>query len=211
MKTKEFPVSILEVIEKEMGYNASIRSISVLIPFDSVKFGRNCIELHNDIIRKIYNNPKMKLGSQIVGNRSTQQILEKKGLAGPLKTFAFLTQKGAKSAGNSTAWDLKSSVGEYVKQNHKGTGVSVYGVSAMNGYHSMLLTYRTRGGASEFSLLDQGPATSLITGRSTYHTASEFDSSLEEYVRDRQGKRTKGGYEYPSNIQIYRLFPSKGK
>ena len=66
---------------------------------------------------------------------------------------------------------------------------------------------RKRDGASEFTLLDQGPATSFITGRSTYHTSSEFDSALEEYVRDRQGKRTKGGYEYPSNIQIYRLFP----
>jgi hypothetical protein len=153
----------------------------------------------------------MKLGSQIVGNKSTHQILQKMGLASPLETFSFLTQKGGKSVGNATAWDLKRSIGMYIKQNHKGSGVSIYGVSAMNGYHSMLVTYRTNQGASEFILLDQGPATSLITGRSTYHTASELDSALEEYVRDKKGKRTKGGYEYPSNIQLYRLFPGKGK
>ena len=105
---------------------------------------------------------------------------------------------------------LKQSIGEFVKKNHgAGTGVSIYGVSPLNGYHSILLTYRIKNGIHDFSLIDQGPATSFLTGKSTFNTAQALDTSLSDYVRDKQSKRTEGGYEYPAIIQIYKIYPSK--
>jgi len=107
MSTKTFPVSIVKKIENEMGHNAPIRTISILIPSESISFGRNCIVLHNDIIRKIYDSPDMKLGSQIVGADSTHKILEKNGRAGPLKVFTFINAKGGESTGNASAHDIQ--------------------------------------------------------------------------------------------------------
>ncbi len=117
----------------------------------------------------------------------------------------ILLIKGAKYIGNASVWDLKSRVGEYVKINHIGTA-EIYGVDAMNGYHTMLLTYRARGGASEFTLLDQDSATSFLAGRLIFHTASESDSVLEEPVRDRQGKRTKGDTNTPQIFKFIVFF-----
>lgn len=208
--SKEFPDSVIKEIEKEIAYNAPIRTVSALIPIDSIKFGKDCIELHNAILRKIYNSPKMRLGDRIVGTpTSTHQILLKQRLTGSLISFSFVTQVGADAKSNSTAYRLKESLGDFVKNNYGKKGVSVYGLSALDGYHSMLLTYRIKNGISNFMLVDQGPATSLITGKSVFTTAKALDDALSEYVRAKQGKRTAGGYEYPANIQIYKLYPVK--
>ncbi|MGD8910170.1 MAG: hypothetical protein PVI92_12580 [Chromatiales bacterium] len=205
-----FPDSIIQSIENEIAFNAPIRSISTLIPIDSVKFGRDCIELHNDIIRKLFSAPDMSLGDRIVGGpSSTHQILRNKGLAGPLKTFGFVTESGVDTKVNSNAHHLKESVGEYIMMNSSKNGVSVYGLGALDGYHSMLLTCRMKDGAPEFMLVDQGPATSLFTGKSVFTSAEELDSALSEYVRAKQDKRTVGGYEYPANIQIYQIHPDQ--
>jgi hypothetical protein len=94
--SEEFPDGVIQDIEKEISYNAPVRTLSTLIPIDSLKFGRDCIEIHNDLLRKIYRDPGMKLGDRIVGTpTSTHQILLKKRLAGPLKTFPFVTKAGA--------------------------------------------------------------------------------------------------------------------
>jgi len=208
---KEFPDSVIKQIDDVISYNAPLRSLSTMIPLDSVKFGRDCLEIHNDIIKKIFNNPRMRLGDRIVGNGSTHEILKRHGRASALKVFSFITQKGKVTKGNAKAHKLKDSIGAYIKKYYGKKGVSLYGVSAMNGYHSMLVTYRLKNGADEFSLIDQGPATSLLSGKSTFHTVSALDKALSEYVRDKQGKRTKGGYEYPANVQVYKIYPDKKK
>jgi hypothetical protein len=104
---------------------------------------------------------------------------------------------------------MKESLGEYVKKNYGKKGVSVYGVSALDGYHSMLLTCRVEGGVSRFMLVDQGPATSLLSGKSVFTMASALDETLSAYVKAKQGKRTAGGHEFPASIQIYKLFPGE--
>ncbi len=211
---QEWPVSVLEIIDDVTFLNAPLRTISVIIPIDSVRFGKDCIELHNAIIRSLYKNDKMKLGDRIVGTKtSTHQILKNQGLAGELKTFGFLTKKGTKAHGNATAYELKDSVGAYIMSLYRGKGVSIFGVSAMDGYHSMLLTYQFRDGKPEFTLIDQGPATSHLTGKSVFHFKQGLDASLSEYVRDRQDKRVgKGGkYQYPADIEVYKIYPGASK
>jgi hypothetical protein len=203
-----FPDSAIQDIENEIAYNAPIRTLSTGIPLDWVSLGRNCIEIHNDIIRTLLSQPDMKLGDQIVGKNSTHQILHDKGLAGPLKTFGFVTESGVDTKVNSNADHLKESVGQYIMKNSGENGVSVYGVSALDGYHSMLVTYRMKDGSPEFMLVDQGPATSFFTGKSVFSTAEALDKALSEYVRERQDKLTEGGYKYPANIQVYQLYPN---
>lgn len=211
---KEWPASIINEIEDANSYNAPIRTISTLIPIDSIKFGKDCIELFNAIIKKLYKNEKMKLGDRIIGTKtSTYQILKDQGLAGELKTFGFLTESGSQATGNATANKLKDSVGAYIKKWYEGSGVSIFGVSAMDGYHSMLLTLQMKDGKSTFTLIDQGPATSFLTGKSAFSTAESLDSSLSEYVRDRQSKRAgkNGKYEYPADISVFKIYPGAPK
>jgi hypothetical protein len=207
---KEWPNTVIKEIDDIIAYNAPVRTLSTLIPVDSVKFGKDCIELLNAIIRKLYKKERMLLGDRIVGtDSSTHQILKKKKLAGSIKTFSFMTEDGKKSGGNATAHQLGESVGAYVKKWYGGTGVSIYGVSALDGYHSMLLTYQVKNNKSEFTLIDQGPATSLLTGRSTFATAAGLDNDLSLYVRGRQDKRVGvgGKYQYPANIELFKLYP----
>ncbi|HEY6528905.1 MAG TPA: hypothetical protein VIZ65_09450 [Cellvibrionaceae bacterium] len=211
--TKEWPDAVIKQITDSIAYNAPTRTLSTLLPFDSIKFGKDCIELHNSIIKTLYKDEKMKLGDRIVGaSTATHTILKNQGLAGDLKIISFLTAEGKNATGNATANKLKESVGDYVKKYYSGSGVSIFGVSALDGYHSMLLTYRlTSDKKSEFMLIDQGPATSLISGKVIFSTSQALDDALSEYVRGRKDKRTGGNYEYPANISLYKIYPKASK
>ena len=44
-------------------------------------------------------------------------------------------------------------------------------------------------------------------GTSSFDSADKLDEALEAYVRERQGVRKKGEYEYPAIIQIYQIYP----
>jgi hypothetical protein len=208
----EFPNSVIETIKNEISFNAPLRTISTLIPISSIRFGKDCIQLHNAIIRQLFKDPDMKLGDRIVGTPgSTHQILRRQGKAGPLKVFSFFTKAGKQSTGNATAHKLMESVGDYVIKQYGGNGVSIYGVSALDGYHSMLLTYQKKNGQSEFVIIDQGPATSYLSGKLTAHSSKALDEALTDYIRDKQEKRTAGGYQFPANIQIYKINPDTDK
>ncbi|MFO1370452.1 MAG: hypothetical protein U1F46_15780 [Marinagarivorans sp.] len=211
-RSKEWPESVVKEITDSIVGNAPTRTFSTLIPFESIKFGKDCIELHNSIIRLLYKDEKMKLGDRIVGgSTATHTILNNQGLAGALKEIIFLDTKGNDASGNGTASRLKESIGDYVKKHHT-AGVSIFGVSALDGYHSMLLTYRlTNDKKSEFMLVDQGPATSIISGKATFSTAKALDDALSDYVLGLKDKRTKGNYEYRANIGLYKIYPKASK
>jgi hypothetical protein len=82
----------------------------------------------------------------------------------------------------------------------------------MDGYHSMTLTYRKKNKASEFYLIDQGPGTSLLTGKFKAKTPQELDEALNAYVRSKKGVRIGDtDYQYPATIGIYRIYPNTVK
>jgi len=91
------------------------------------------------------------------------------------------------------------------KNGYGGSGVSIFGLSALNGYHSMTLIYN----GSDFTLIDQGPATSFFTGKSTFKVESVLDDHLSEYVRSKQRVRigTKKQYKYPAEMSLYKIYP----
>lgn len=73
----------------------------------------------------------------------------------------------------------------------------------------MLLTYD----GSKFTLIDQGPATSILTGKSSFKVESVLDDKLAEYVRDRQNVRIGNDkkHQYPANIGLYKIYPGTPK
>lgn len=203
----DFPDSVLERIDDAISFNATVRSLTYLIP-GRQDWGKDCIKTHNAIIRNIFDEPNMRLGSKIVGSPSTHQILKRKGRAGPVKIFSFWTDTGKKAVGHADADRLMASIGGYVVKNYSGQGVSIYGVSVMDGYHSMTLTYRKNNKQSEFCLIDQGPATSMLTGKFKTKTPQELDEVLNEYVKSKKDVRIADtNYQYPATIGIYRFLP----
>ncbi len=202
---RNFPVSVVGKIKTELRGNSLKRSISVMIPFQSISFGKDCITVHNAIIQEVlFPNEKVKTGSQIVGKNSTHEKLQEQGVATGLKTFNFLTKGGGNSPYNDMADHMSESLGQYLEDNYSGEGVKVYGLSVNDGYHAMTLTYgENEDGEMEYNLFDQGPGTSLWSGRKTFTSPEDLDTHLNEYVQDKQDKRTKGGGKYGANIQIY--------
>jgi RHS repeat-associated protein len=187
---KPFPTSIVKAIRDEIGMNALKRSVSIWLPED-VTWGENCIEVFNRIVQNVLFDKEQSVGSQIIGKNSTQSKLADKNRASGVMTFNFLTEKGKAATGNSTADKLSESVGDYIKRNYSSEdgGVKVYGLSVLDGYHSIMLTYgKNEDGDLEFNVFDQGPFTNMFDGNSTFTDPKDLDNAINEYVKGRQGK-----------------------
>lgn len=134
-------------------------------------------------------------------------ILQQKGYASGLKTFKFNDKNGNEAKDNSTAETLSSSVGKYLEDNYNKEqgGVKFYGVSFNNGGHTALISiHRNEDNEFVFNVYDNGtPLTNNWDGQSTYTSKTEFDENINNYIQYWQDKRTKGGYTYPANIQIF--------
>jgi hypothetical protein len=192
--------------------NAIIQDIAYLLGLRAV-WGKDCITLHNGIIRDILlEGRRARLGDRIIGKGSTYERMLKRGGVSGLKSFAFLTDAGRDAAGNATAHSLKDSAGSYIESNYRGTGVQVYGVSIHDGYHALTLTHGKSGGGNlEFHLIDNGPGTSLLTGHRVFKTAQELDEALCAYIRRDAVKAYRVGRNkdqiMPARIDVYEIYP----
>lgn len=205
---RPFPTNIVNRIRKELGHNSIWRSISTAIPIESVGFGSNCIEVCNRIVKNVLFDNNQKGGSQIVGKNSLHSRLKESGRASELKTFNAIDKYGKIAKDNSSAEKIEKSIGGFIegKYSDKEGGVNVYGLSVLDGYHSMIVTYgKNENGDKEFNLFDQGPATNLWNGNSTFKTAEELDSAINDYIKERQDKRTSNGSSMPANVQLFKI------
>lgn len=214
--SRAFPAGVVGRMRSYIAGNAIIQDIAYLFGLGAV-WGKDCITLHNGIIRDILlEGRRARLGDRIIGKGSTHERMLKRGEASGLKSFAFLTDAGREAAGNATAYSLKDSVGEYIKSNYRGTGVQVYGVSIHDGYHALTLTHGKSGGRSlEFHLIDNGPGTSLLTGHRVFKNAQELDEALCVYIRRDAVKTYRVGRNkdqiMPARIDIYEIYPPRKK
>lgn len=206
-----FSTNVIEEMRSYIAGNAIIQDIAYLFGQGAV-WGKDCITLHNGIIKDIlYKGQRIRLGDRIIGRGSTHERMFKKGKASKLKSFAFLTDSGRVAAGNATAHSLKTSPGEYIEGKYRGVGVQIYGVSIHDGYHALTLTYgKNRSGGLEFHLIDNGPGTSLITGHRQFQTAQELDRALNKYIRGRAIRSYRVGRNnnliMPARIDVYEIF-----
>ncbi len=209
-----FPSSVVDDIRDYISGNALKRDISIFLP-DNVVWGKDCIKLHNGIIKDVlFKNEGLQLGDKIIGKGSTHAKLLQAGKAGELKSFGILTEQGKPARGNAVAYSLKESVGHYIEENYRGSGVQVYGISVNDGYHSVTLTYgKNEKGELEYHLIDNGGATSRITGHTSFKTAQELDNALNEYLRADHTRDYRVGsqknMQIPARIDVYEIYSGK--
>ena len=208
---EEFPTTIVKKIENEISGNARKRSVSIWLP-ESWVWGDNCINLFNRIIKNVLFDKKQATGSQIVGKNSTHEKLKNSNRASGVLTFYFNDKKNKRATDNRTAFKLSKSIGKYIEKHYdkeKG-GVKVYGLTVLNGYHSMLITYgKNKEGKYEFNLFDQGPATNYWDGQSTFSSAEDLDNAINKYVRNHQDKKTNSGNYFPATAEIFLIINDK--
>jgi RHS repeat-associated protein len=212
-----FPEGTEDNISNAMGWNSITRGISVLIPSNDISFGKDCITLHNHIIRTTLRKDIPKLGSQATGKTakgkdSTHLVLLNKKAASKLKKCIVDTKSNKKSLYNSTADHLRESLGDYLKENHREGNVEVYGISILDGYHSVTASYsENENNESEFHLYDQGPITNFLTGDSEFDSSEDFDQAINGYLQDHQDLRINDKYTYPSKVEIYEILDKNEK
>ena len=210
-----FPADVVGRMRSYIAGNAIKQDIAYLFGLSAV-WGKDCITLHNGIVRDIlFDASRMRLGDRIIGKGSTHEKLLESGKASELRAFGFVTENG-QAANSATAHALKDSVGKYIEADYRGTGVQVYGLSIHDGYHALTLTYgKGAGGSLEYHLIDNGPATSLLIGHRTFETADELDGALNSYVRRdairkyRVGKN--GDQPMPARVNVYEIYAPRGK
>jgi hypothetical protein len=213
---RAFPASVVGRIRSYIAGNAIEQDIAYLFGMSAV-WGKDCITLHNGIVRDILlEDRQVQLGDRIIGKGSTYEKLIGRGEASELKSFGFLSEAGQDAAGNDTAYSLKQSVGGYIGGNYRGAGVQVYGIGIHDGYHALTLTHgKDRSGNLEYHLIDNGPATSLLTGHRTFRSAQELDEVLCTYIRRDAVRGYRVGrnrdQNMPARIDVYEIYPPREK
>ncbi len=210
-----FPADIVGRMRSYIAGNAIVQDIAYLFGLGAV-WGKDCITLHNGIVRDIlFDAPRMRLGDRIIGNGSTHKKLLESGKASELRAFAFVTENG-QAANSANAHALKDSVGKFIEADYRGAGVQVYGLSIHDGYHALTLTYgKNAAGGTEFHLIDNGSATSLITGHRTFETAAELDEAIGSYVRRDAVRKYRvgrnGDQPMPARVDVYEIYTPREK
>jgi|GEM_PF-2393885 len=99
---------------------------------------KSCIGTMNQALRLLLNNSSQKVGSEV---HTTMEALRKEGHASAPHVVEFLNKSGKKTTGVSRPESLHVSILNALLQiNQKENGWSVFGMSLMDGYHSVLLT-----------------------------------------------------------------------
>ena len=114
---------------------------------------------------------------------------------------------------------MSGSVGETASKLSEGTENSVFGVSIMNGFHSMTLTVSTvttnntaegdpanNVTTTNFTLSDQGTFSGTDEqGNLTFKSIEELDAHLVKYLQDYSDSRTRGGHKFPAQVEIHQV------
>jgi len=99
---------------------------------------KSCIACMNDAMRLLLGDPQQKVGSEV---EKTMAKLQKSGHAGVARVIEFEDSKGRITKGTLAPQQLHESVWGAVVQLAGGdVGWSVFGMSLMDGYHSVTLT-----------------------------------------------------------------------
>ena len=204
--TTKFPESQIKPMLKYFAENAKVKQSGAGVDYD------DCIECHNKAMKTILENSQTKTGSTASETRTEMQ---KAGSAGETKIFGFNDANGNTALATPQASKLKESIGKYVSDKTDGVKqleeFTVFGVSIMDGYHTMTLTatqVKILGTTFDiFILSDQG--TNYGTekkGNIVFLSAKQLDKHLTKYVKKNNDARIKGKYFYPAKIELHQIF-----
>lgn len=181
----------------------------------------DCITCHNKGMKTVTKKPGLKTGSQADQTRSKMQ---QSGDAGPTSTFGFKDANGNKAATPAQTKTMDGSVGQQIANvsapsipaGAMDNNTTVFGISIMDGYHTMTATYtkttvfpgtELAKTFESFTLHDQGTTAGTAgVGTISFSNAADFDAHLTNYVSGRVNARTPGtNFEYKAKIDIHQI------
>lgn len=180
----------------------------------------DCITCHNKGMKILTNKPNLKTGSQA---DQTRRKMQNSGDAGPTSTFGFKDANNAKATTPGQVKTMDGSVGQHIANvsapsipsGEVDNITTVFGISIMEGYHTMTLTYSKISvflGAELpktiefFTLHDQGTfAGTDGVGTKVFSSAADLDAHLTNYVMGRAGSRTINNSEYKAKIEVHQI------
>ena len=187
----------------------------------------DCITCHIKGMKILTNNSKLKTGGSISAGTTisdTRSAMQKSGDAGETKTFGFKDESGKVAGSAPNASTLNGSVGDYVNSalSKVPVGQSVaFGVSIMDGYHTMTLTASTQiiipevvlpdvkipaVTATSYTLSDQGTLNGTgLRGNLTFNSPKGLDIALTNYVKSQAGATTNSGSPFPAIVQLHQI------
>lgn len=172
----------------------------------------DCITTMNKGLRILYGEPSMKLGSTIDRTMAALRNARPRRAAG-FRTRHFYTVRpdGTRrpTIGITRPDELRRSIWDYLMGSVEGTrGFSVFGLSPMDGYHSVFLIVdnREEGATPKVYWADQW---STKGGWMLYPSKEALDGEVETLTsRWWQSKFDDVGYGFKSRCRLYQLIPS---
>ncbi|MBI1343798.1 MAG: hypothetical protein GC171_12750 [Terrimonas sp.] len=180
----------------------------------------DCITCHNNGVKILTGDDNLSTGSTASETRSK---LQKQGYGGETQKFGFEDNDGKKATAANQADKLDGSIGESVtparyqsleelKEFVQSDNNTVYGVSIMDGYHTMTLTVKQDMDplgyvSTTYTLSDQGTLWGTLgKGNMTFSTPQALDNHLTDYVKKNSSATTQNGSQYPAKIEIFQIY-----
>lgn len=162
----------------------------------------DCITTLNHAVRVLYANPNLQLSSQI---DRTMEALRGVGLAHARRDVEFLNPEGKPTTGVTQPDKLRESLySVLVGLTGSDRGFSVFGLSLMDGYHSVALVFDNRDPAApKIFWADQWSS----NGGYREHTGASLDAEIERLTRNWWSSTKKPR----TRATLWRLKPGDGK
>ncbi len=171
---------------------------------------KNCLQTMNKGLRLLYDKPRMKLGSTVDLSMAALRNMNPRRAAG-FRTRNFLTVKADGSTRRTTGITqpdkLRRSVWDYVIASAADAkGYSVFGMSPMDGYHSVFLVLDTNDPSDpKVYWMDQWESKG---GWKLYASKQELDGEVENLTHNWWlSKFREAGKRFKTRCRLYQLIP----
>jgi hypothetical protein len=163
----------------------------------------DCLETINRALRTLFNEPQMRLGSTV---DLSMGVLQAQNKAAPTVVFDYVNENGRNTTGVTPPETLRTSIWDgLLELAGDGKGYSVFGLSILDGNHSVLLVMDTHGATPTVFWLDQW---SSKGGWKEYPTKADLDGEIEYRTRSWwKSKLSSLGTLFKSRTRVYPLTP----
>jgi hypothetical protein len=164
----------------------------------------DCLETINRALRSLYNEPQLRLSSTV---DLTMGVLQGQDRCAPTEEFNFLDADGKATTGVTPPVTLRRSVWDgLLEKVGDAKGYSVFGISPLDGNHSVLLVADTHGATPTFYWLDQW---SSKGGWKEYPSKESLDGEIERLTKSWWVSKLESlGTKFKSRCRVYPLVPT---
>ncbi len=163
----------------------------------------DCLETINRAVRALYNEPRLRLSSTV---DLTMGVLQGQGKCAPTEEFNFVDAEGKPTIGVTPPETLRRSVWDgLLAKVGDAKGYSVFGISPLDGNHSVLLVADTHEAIPTFFWLDQWGTKG---GWKEYPSKEALDGEIERLTAKWWvSKLASLDTKFKSRCRVYPLIP----